>query len=88
MKVNISNHIFYNKMIFFSLKGLIAFILLFVNKYIYEFMINQGTILKIFIIIILTLYIIQFFKKIIWYKNPSYNYNNYFNGINGKCNYY
>ena len=60
-----------NKMILFSLKGLIIFILLFVNKYVYEFMINQETILKIFIIIILTLCIIQFLKikKIIWYRN-------------------
>ena len=71
MKVNILNHLFYNKIILFSLKGLIIFILLFVNKYVYEFMINQGIILRLFIIISLTLCVIQFLKikKIIWYKN-------------------
>jgi len=71
MKVNISNHIFYNKMILLSLKGLIVFILLFVNKYVYAFRINQENILKIFIIVLLTLCVIQFLKikNIIWYKN-------------------
>lgn len=71
MKVNILNHLFYNKIILFSLQGLIIFILLFVNKYVYEFMINQENVLKIFVIISLTLCVIQFLKikKIIWYKN-------------------
>ena len=71
MKVNILNHLFYNKMILFSLKGLIIFILLFVNKYVYEFMINQGMILRLFIIISLTLCVIRFLKikKITWYGN-------------------
>jgi len=71
MKVNISNHLFYKKIILLSLKGLIIFILLFVNKYVYEFMINQGMILKLFIIISLTLCVIRLLivKNITWYKN-------------------
>jgi len=58
MEINILSNRFYKKVILFSLKGFIVFISLFVNKYVYGFRINQENILKIFIIVILALYLI------------------------------
>jgi len=62
---------FYKKNILSCLKILILFIILFVNKQVYTFRVNQEMILKLFIIIILTLLIIKYLetKEISWYRN-------------------
>ncbi len=71
MEFSIVKEEFYKKNILICLKGLILFIVLLVNKYVYEFRIDQEMILKLFIIIISTLLIIKFLvvKKISWFRN-------------------
>jgi len=71
MEVNISSDKFYKKMVLNSLKALILFIALFINKNVFEFRINQEMILKLFIITILGLWTIKFLtsKENHWHKN-------------------
>jgi len=71
MGFNIIKKQFYKKNILSCLKILILFIVLFVNKQVYTFRVNQEMILKLFIIVILTLLIIKFLeiKEISWYRN-------------------
>jgi len=71
MEFGIIKEEFYKKNILNCLKMLILFIVLLVNKYVYEFRVNQEMILRLFIIIILTLLVIKYFveKEISWFKN-------------------
>jgi len=71
MEFSIIKEEFYKKNILNCLKMLILFIVLLVNKYVYEFRVNQEMILRLFIIIILTLLVIKYFveKEISWFKN-------------------
>ena len=71
MEVNISSDKFYKKMVLNSLKALILFIALFINKNVCEFRINQEMILKLFIVTILGLWAIKFFtsEENHWHKN-------------------
>ena len=71
MGFNIIKKPFYKKNILSCLKILILFIILFVNKQVYTFRVNQEMILKLFIIIILTLLIIKYLetKEISRYRN-------------------
>jgi len=73
MKFSILKEEYFKKIILICLKVLILFIVLLVNKYVYEFRVNQEMILRLFIIIILTLLVIKYFveKEISWFKNSS-----------------
>lgn len=71
MKFSILKEDYYKKIILICLKILILATVLLVNKYVYEFRVNQEMVLKLFIIIILTLLIIKYLetKEISWYVN-------------------
>ena len=71
MEFNILKEDYYKTIILICLKVLILTIVLLVNKYVYEFRVNQEMILRLFIIIILTLLVIKYFveKEISWFKN-------------------
>ena len=80
MKNDISRDKYYIKIMLTSLKLFLLFITLFIYKYVYEFRINQEMILKLFMIIILNLWIIKLLsvKEVTWYRNrinlPIYLY--------------
>jgi len=67
----ISNKKLYNKSILIILKVLILFITLFVNKYILDFKIDQIMILKLFVIIALTLSMVELsaLGSVNWHKS-------------------
>ena len=71
MEFNILKEDYCKTIILICLKVLILTIVLLVNKYVYEFRVNQEMILRLFIIIILTLLVIKYFieKEISWFKN-------------------
>lgn len=71
MEFSILKEEYYKKIILICLKVLILAIVLLVNKYVYEFRVNQEMILRLSIIIILTLLVIKYFveKEISWFKN-------------------
>jgi hypothetical protein len=60
MENGILKDTFYKKALLINLKLLVLFISLFIYRYIYEFRINQEMILKLFIIISIILWMIQF----------------------------
>ena len=61
MEFSVTKEEYYKKIILICLKVLILAIVLLVNKYVYEFRINQEMILRLFIIIISTLLVIKYF---------------------------
>ena len=71
MKFIILKEEYYKKIILICLKVLILAIVLLVNKYVYEFRVNQEMLLRLFIIIILAVLVIKYFakKEISWFKN-------------------
>ncbi len=73
MENGILNDTFYKKMLLTNLKLFIIFISLFIYRYIYEFRINQEMILKLFIIISIILWMIQFLsvEGATWNKNKT-----------------
>ena len=60
MENGILKDTFYKKALLINLKLLVLFISLFVYRFIYEFRINQEMILKLFIIISIILWMIEF----------------------------
>jgi putative inorganic carbon (HCO3(-)) transporter len=71
MENGILKDTFYKKALLINLKLLVLFISLFVYRFIYEFRINQEIILKLFIIISIILWMIQFLsvEGATWKKN-------------------
>ena len=73
MKNGILQDTFYKKVLLTKLKLLVLFISLFIYRYIYEFRINQEMILKLFVIISIILWMIQFLSAegATWNKNKT-----------------
>ena len=73
MKNGILKDTFYKKALLTKLKLLVLFISLFIYRYIYEFRINQEMILKLFVIISIILWMIQFLSAegATWNKNKT-----------------
>jgi O-antigen ligase/Tfp pilus assembly protein PilF len=71
MENYILNETFFKKMLLTLLKLFVLFISLFIYKYIYDFRINQEMILKLFIIILIILWIIKLLsvEGVTWNKN-------------------
>jgi O-antigen ligase/Flp pilus assembly protein TadD len=71
MENGILQDAFYKKTLLTNLKLLVLFISLFIYKYVYDFRINQEMILKLFIIILIILWIIKLLsvEGVTWKKN-------------------